>query len=99
MLNTASRPATLVLVVPVAAFVRVVLVAEVLVGARARRLEASDLESRGDFEAGPKRVWRVNTVAFEHAAVDRTASFTDSTEGSGSRFETVIWALCEIPVY
>lgn len=47
--------------------------------------------------AGPRKsVCSVNTVAAEHVVVERTASFTDSTEESGSRVVTAIGAGAEM---
>lgn len=46
--------------------------------------------SGGVFDEPRKRPWRDNTVAFEQVVVERTASFTDSTEESEGSVVTAI---------
>ena len=45
---------------------------------------------RGGFDEPRKRPWRDNTVALEQVVVERTASFTDSTEESEGSIVTAI---------
>ena len=49
--------------------------------------------SGGVFDEPRKRPWRDNTVAFEQVVVERTASFTDSTEESEGSVVTAIGGL------
>ena len=54
--------------------------------------------SGGVFDEPRKRPWRDNTVAFEQVVVERTASFTDSTEESEGSVVTAIGGISLIRV-